>query len=63
VSLDHHRNTAQGDDDDDDDNHSFLLHDVGEGGGGALMTHVADLSIIIRGCNRIDSRVSSANSF
>ena len=32
-------------------------------GGGALMIHVADLSIIIRGCNRIDSRVSSANSF
>jgi hypothetical protein len=27
------------------------------------MIHVADLSIIIRGCNRIDSRVSSANSF
>ena len=34
-----------------------------KGGGVGLMTHVADLSIIIRGCNRIDSRVSSANSF
>jgi hypothetical protein len=48
------------DDDDDGDNHSFLLLVVGEGK--SLMNddpHVAYLSIIIRACNRIDSRLIS----
>jgi hypothetical protein len=44
--------------------HFFLL-DVGEGGTESLNDpHVADLSIIIRACIRIDSRlISPSNSF